>query len=1203
MKKKMNNTMNGLLGNNNKSLLSILFVLISSMTLQAQSTRLVCDFKTHVYQDENYEYVEAVELTTGFEFTAGETARSFSIDNADNNPNLTESDQLEVCARTAARVPFGMTTIYVKKEAVQDEAELENLTEEELVTVRSYVDGLGRMLQETVQEGSPQKQDMIQPYVYDEYGRVERSLMGYTGNTADASFHPEALTEQIDFFENNLERVEDSDKPFAEVFYEPSPLNRAIEAGATGEQWQLENGNIQEGHIETNVANEVQFWGEDGNGGFISTGFYPPNTLIKSLYTDEQGNSIFSYTDPFGLVVYTVAEESGEGEATRFAKTYNIYDDFLRLVHVVSPEGVEEMIRTNEFRVQSTIGEVEDNWVNSYDYDRRHRIVESRIQGAELSEVVYDRYNRVNLYRNAEQRAINEWSFIKYDYLGRSVTNGTHDRNFSPLSREELFSSITNLYQTQEDWIAFETKTAENVATYTIGNSFPTINVEVLNTIFYDDLDFNNDGEDDDTFDVTILGNDEVEDQTLARVTGTKTRILGTNDELQKTIFYDEYLRVMQVKENNELNLQVQDLVEIRYNLEYEPAETAEYRSVEGNEVLIRTRNEYDHLSRPTKMFLANELYIIPDGGLPTSFDLPELQICEYEYNELGMVIEKNLNKKADGSFLQSLDYSYNIRGWMTSINNSTLTNDNQTNNDDNDLFGFELLYSNTLEGQTRDAAPGSTPRFDGLLSGVKWQTRHTSVSTNPQRERSYNYQYDKLNRLTDAQYTAKANDNSWTAEVGAYSTGYSYDLNGNLKSLFRFAQPNANAPRELIDDLIYTYEGNGRSQGNQLQEVSDQSPSLSRDQGYRQEGATPATYTYNQNGNITFDAHRRVALQYNQFLNLNTRVEKTATEYIDYTLDATGTRLAKKVVESGEITRHLHYIGSCVYDFTTLQYYLFAEGRARVVNEEFALEYHIKDHLGNARVMFEEDAQGEAVVTQENHYYPYGMRMEGVVNNQAIPTDVNTWLFNGQEFQDELGLNWYAYSLRCIDPAVGRWFEQDPYNQFFSPYEGIADNPVNFIDPTGGLAHQSLGTSQQMQTTDNTSGGGKKKKKKQDPNDYNLGATDNGDGKKYYNFDTSGGSEDTPGQEGLSEEGGAPGDSMKKILAGSGYGYAGAPGGVDIVSARELSIIEELEEEIYKPLSEQNYDQSLVVGKFVGRAAFDIYYLIVGETPAGLSR
>ena len=1029
----------------------VLFLYLGCLPMQvfAQDTRLVCDFKTHVYQNENYHYVQAVELLPGFEFTAGEDANGFTVESA-TKAGVSEQERTEACEE---RVPFGMTTIYVKKENIREESELTELTEEELITMTEYVDGLGRGLQEVIKEASPQKRDMIQPTIYDQYGRAQRSLMGYTSTTTDASFHPQALEEQLDFFENGLTRVEDSDKPFADVFFEPSPLNRVIEAGAQGEQWQLESDNIRENHIETNVANEVRFWREDENGDYISDSFYPENTLIKTLYTDEQGNRTISFVDPFGLEVYTRAEESGEGTETRFAETYKIYDDFLRLVHVISPEGVVEMNTTNNYTIQNTPTTFEDNWVNSYAYDVRHRTVEMRMQGSEVKEVVYDRYNREVTFRNAEQRALNEWSFVKYDYLGRPVTNGIHDQNtFNPQSRENMAMLVAQTYATQEDWVSFEVKTESNEATYTETNSFPNNNTEVLNTTFYDHLDFNNDGVDDHAFTFTFLGNDEVEDFTLNKVTGTKTRIVGTANELERVIFYDEYQRGIQVRENNELNLALQDYVEVRYNDEYEFEETAEFRSVAGNQVLIKTRSEYDHLSRLTSMFQANEVYNNVTGGVPNNTNLPEIKICEYTYNELGIVIEKNINEKVENTFLQSMDYSYNIRGWMTHMNNSTLTNDGLTNNDVNDLFGMELLYTNTINNQTRDVADGNDPRFDGLLSGVKWQTKHTTSSNNPQRERSYNFQYDKLNRLTDASYAAKGNDNTWLEEQGAYDAGYSYDLNGNMKSLFRYALQNENEQRELIDDLVFSYENQNRDFGNRLQQVIDQSTSIDRAQGYRQQSGVANSYTHNQNGNITFDVHQNVAMFYNQYLNLTTKVERSPTEYIEYTLTGLGERLAKRTVENGVTTSHLHYIGSCVYDFEELQYYLFPEGRARVANAEFTYEYHIKDHLGNVRVMFEEDTQtGEAIVTQENHYYPYGLKIEGIINNQPIPSNQNTWLFNGQEFQNELGLNWYAFHLRCYDPSVGRWFEQDPYNEFFTPYNGMGDNPTNLIDVDGG--------------------------------------------------------------------------------------------------------------------------------------------------------
>ncbi|MDH5251632.1 MAG: hypothetical protein OEW40_21740, partial [Cyclobacteriaceae bacterium] len=68
--------------------------------------------------------------------------------------------------------------------------------------------------------------------------------------------------------------------------------------------------------------------------------------------------------------------------------------------------------------------------------------------------------------------------------------------------------------------------------------------------------------------------------------------------------------------------------------------------------------------------------------------------VSQYEYNELGQLVDKKLHNTTGTTFLQSVDYRYNIRGWISSINNSQL-NVNASNNDEaDDYFGMEFLYT-----------------------------------------------------------------------------------------------------------------------------------------------------------------------------------------------------------------------------------------------------------------------------------------------------------------------------------------------------------------------------------------------------------------------------------------------------------------------------------------------------------------------------
>jgi hypothetical protein len=139
------------------------------------------------------------------------------------------------------------------------------------------------------------------------------------------------------------------------------------------------------------------------------------------------------------------------------------------------------------------------------------------------------------------------------------------------------------------------------------------------------------------------------------------------------------------------------------------------------------------------------------------------------------------LKQKSLGSGLQDIDYKYNARGWLTHINDADLS-------DSNDLFGMELYYDYGY----------ATTQKNGNIAGVRWKTSTDNT------KRSYRFLYDRLNRLSTADY--RASGSSWTAEANRFRVSdIAYDANGNITALKR---------RGLLTDgwlaalLLYTARG-----------------------------------------------------------------------------------------------------------------------------------------------------------------------------------------------------------------------------------------------------------------------------------------------------------------------------------------------------------------------------------------------------------
>ena len=917
---------------------------------------------------------------------------------------------------------------------VQDIQSISN--SKDVVVSITYYDDLGKPQQNIVSKQSATGKNIVTHMEYDSYSRQAKDYLPYKSSNQAIDFENNALTSTLNYPDYT------GQNPYSEKLFESSPLSRVLKQGAPGTDWALGNGHEIKIDYLTNIASEVKLYVANATWNTTNkifditfsqngTSNYAANQLFKTITKDENwisglNNTTEEFKDKEGRVILKRTYDNSIAH-----DTYYVYDQYSNLTYVIPP-------------LVTNLTAQLDGLCYQYKYDVRNRLVEKKLPGKQWEFIVYDKLDRVVCTGPAFSPFTNitgsGWLNTKYDVFNRPVSTSWISANFSSTTRPSVQNAYNNTVNLSETKNATATDSpAINFVSCRYSNTvIPTSGFHFLTVNYYDDYNFSFAPS---TIPATVEGQSVFYNTTVKPkgiLTGSWVRVPTTSilydNEKSYTLFDYKARPIRNYKSNYSLGYIQTDskLQSLTGRVDY--TITNQLKQTGG--AVITVKDEYTYSDQDRLLIQTNQINA-----------LPKQLIVSNTYDELGKLQSKKVGgTDVTGAIgLQKVDYSYNIRNWLTEINKiNTLT----VGTDPLDLFAFKISYNTTND------VPGytGTKLYNGNISETQWQTAYDQ----PLLSRKYAYKYDALNRLKNAYYQKPGNVNPIP---DSYNENLTYDKNGNILTLNRNGTSEAPAPVVPIDNLVYNYDTNS----NKLIKVTDNQPFPS---GFR-DGANLATeYTYDVNGNMITDANKGIstAITYNH-LNLPLSVF-FPTGNIAYIYNANGEKVKKVVtVTTPSSITTTDYLDGFQFVNNTLQFFPTSEGYVNAVSG-FKYVYQYKDHLGNIRVSYStpNNIVTAADIIEENHYYPFGLKHAGYNTNVTSGfTEGLKYKYNGKELQEELGLNVYDYGARNYDSALGRWMNIDPLaekSRRFSPFSYALNNPVYFIDPDGMTAERFDGVS-----------------------------------------------------------------------------------------------------------------------------------------------
>lgn len=704
-----------------------------------------------------------------------------------------------------------------------------------------------------------------------------------------------------------------------------------------------------------NTENVKRYLPSISNGRLQERGEYTLGSLHVEMTKDEDGKMVAIYKNRLGQKVL-------ERRASD-VDTYFVYDDIGNLRFVLSPNYQDD--------------EDLEAFAYEYRYDGRGRCVWKRLPGTQYVQYWYDDNDRIIYEQDAVLRTKNLVRFYLYDGLGRMAVQGVSSScDLTCANALVRMSSTASFLGTGYAPVKVGVSSGQlEIVNYYDSYSF-------LQLPYFSELS------------KRISGKGTLSTP-VGLATGSVT-FTSQGTSLCNAVYYDK--RGLPENEYQEYPNQSLVSLSVTYTFTGQPLVSSYVVTRGAQSLAYKVTNSYHPYNDKVKKI-----------ELVTPSNVSKV-IAENTYDDVG-----RLQKVQRGGKVGTLKYDYNVRGWLTLI--------------EDNMFSEKLYYADS---------DISTPCYNGNVSSQIWKNVNDGVV------RGYAYSYDEMNRLTSAVYgegtTLKNNRNRYTESVS------SYDKNSSILSLQRYGKGNTGS-YVLIDDLRYNMDGN------QVRSITDKASRLLYTGSFDFKQTSMGEYAYDGDGRLVSDPNKGISsisydnLGYPRFISYkngngtsfcySSKGEKLSVLHqTGLSTTISSAEDSRLVSNQSSIISQADYVGNVIYEQGSPQKILFDGGYYSF--QDKLCHYFTRDHLGSIRTMVNENG----VLEQSLHYYPFG----GIYGDACYNGDLQLLKYNGKELERMHGLDSYDYGERFYDAAKVGWDRMDKLcEEYFhlNPYSYCGGNPI----------------------------------------------------------------------------------------------------------------------------------------------------------------